>query len=115
MCVYDSVTSDKLNTRPSHSGKYLGWGEKGDTRIVCAAVAKSEMIFRVDQKRGNERKQKKKEGVEQPLLSLSPLPALLPPVQWAWAQVGEGRQNLTKTKAARSNRLLPRGCHGNKR
>lgn len=58
VCVYDSVTSDKLNTRPSHSGKYLGWVEEGDTRIVCAAVAKSEMIFRVDQKRGNRKKRR---------------------------------------------------------
>lgn len=45
----------------------------------------------------------------------TPCPPPLPrPIQWAWARVGEGEQNLTKTKAACSNRLLPKGCHGNK-
>lgn len=44
---------------------------------------------------------------------LSPLPALLPPVQQAWAQVGGRAATDKKTKAACSNRLLPKGCYGN--
>lgn len=47
-------------------------------------------------------------------LSTPNLPSLPPPVQKVWSQVGEGQQNLTKTKAACSNRLLPKGYRGNR-
>lgn len=58
----------------------MGGEGEGTTRIVCAAVAKSEMIW-VHQKRGNEKKSSKKRrewSDERNKSHLSPLPAHLP-------------------------------------
>lgn len=100
----------------------VGRGGGGDTRIVCAAVAKSEMIYlefiRKEEMKGKNKRQKKggsgaMNGTG--LTSLHSLPSLPPPVHKAWARLGEGQQKSDKkTKAACSNRLLPMGCHGNR-
>lgn len=71
------------------------------------------MIFLVYQKRGNKRQKKRGSGAG--LTSPHSLPSFPPRALRAEAQVGEGQQNQNKkTKAACSNRLLPKGCHGNR-
>lgn len=72
----------------------------GDKRIVCAAVAKGEMIFEFIRKKGKW-KGKKREGTEQWVeqvssLSTPDLPSLPPPVQKVWGSSGGGATKSDK-------------------
>lgn len=111
-----------------------GGGGGGGSRIVYAAVAKSErFIFWVYQKQKRKKRKKKKKrrsGVSRVGLTspCSPPPATVAAFHCTqftdWSPVGGGvpkiqpRKKKKKkpnppTKAACSNRLLPKGCHGN--